>query len=101
MNGRDAAAPPVGSQEGGAQHNSTNDNTDNTGPTSSNTSRTVSATAVDYRPAGRRKLPLLIVRVCPFCDGTHAHRGNGGERKAGCGRGIYYVTPRPALAVIR
>lgn len=43
-------------------------------------------------PSGRRGLPALIVQ-CPLpgCGGVHLHRGGGGVRRAGCGRGDYLV----------
>ena len=45
-------------------------------------------TAYGYRPTGRRKRWLLVVR-CPWCSGWHAHRDTepyGGARISGCGR---------------
>ena len=61
------------------------------------TNRRVTATARAYPPGpGRRSTHLLIVTRCPFgCGGVHAHRGaeHGGPRKAGCGRGEYFVRP--------
>ena len=55
--------------------------------------------ATCYPPSGRRTQPLLIVRSCVLCGGAHAHRGSeaGGLRDAGCGKGAYYLVPRPAL----
>ncbi len=50
-----------------------------------------------YAPAGRRRFGVLIVTRCPFCPGVHLHRGNGGVRRAGCGRGDYIVEARSVL----
>jgi hypothetical protein len=50
------------------------------------------APASQYRPSGRRSLPLWIVDAGPYCDlGGHAHRGSPGIRDAGCGAGQYRV----------
>lgn len=54
--------------------------------------------AVAYPPSGRRRHWLLLVRCCPHCGGTHAHRGDSGARRAGRGR-TYYLRVRPALGV--
>ncbi|MDB5288741.1 MAG: hypothetical protein JWR05_3690 [Mucilaginibacter sp.] len=55
--------------------------------------------AVFYLPSGRRMLAVLVVTACPFCTpgGPHVHRGNGGVRRAGCGRGEYVLVPRAAI----
>jgi hypothetical protein len=52
-------------------------------------------------PTGPRRLAALVVRQCSFdCGGTHLHRGGDGIRKAGCGRGWYYVIGRPVLRIV-
>lgn len=52
-----------------------------------------------YGPSARRSLGVLLVNACPFCPsgGPHLHRGAGGPRRAGCGRGEYIVVPVPAV----
>lgn len=51
-----------------------------------------------YAPSCRRTLPLLIVLGCPFCpEGRHVHRGQGGVRRAGCGRGEYSIQAIPVI----
>lgn len=49
--------------------------------------------------SARRTLPALVVDPCPFCPtgGPHLHRGHGGLRRAGCGRGEYVIVAVPAL----
>lgn len=60
----------------------------------------VCVTAIVYPPSGRRQLPLLIVNRCPWCGpGTHVHRGQGGVRRAGCGRGDYVIVVAVAKSV--
>ena len=58
----------------------------------------ISVSALAFRPSGRRRGWLWLVRRCPYCsvDGAasaHAHRGGpvGGLRTAGCGRGEYVL----------
>ena len=54
------------------------------------------APAIQYKPSGRRSLPLWIVDTCPYCDlGGHAHRGSPGLRDSGCGAGQYRVVTAP------
>lgn len=56
--------------------------------------------SVAYPPSGRRRGWLCVVRTCPFCTaGNHAHRGGpqGGLKRAGCGRGSYYVKTHISL----
>lgn len=36
-------------------------------------------------PAGRRRLPALLVRRCPRCGLAHLHRGKPGIREGSCG----------------
>jgi hypothetical protein len=50
-----------------------------------------------YGPSARRSLGVLLVTSCPYCPsgGPHLHRGGGGLRRAGCGRGEYVVVPVP------
>lgn len=52
------------------------------------------ARGVGLAPCARRRLWLWVVPRCPFCHGSHLHRGGsaGGLRRAGCGRGEYRVT---------
>lgn len=61
--------------------------------------------AVAYPPAGQRRYWLLVVQSCPKCagGGPHAHRGgqDGGLRRAGCGRGRYFVQPRLSVTAQR
>lgn len=54
----------------------------------------VRVSATFLRPSARRGLPALVVR-CPLpgCGGVHLHRGGGGLRRAGCGRGSYVIVP--------
>lgn len=56
--------------------------------------RHVTARAVGLAPCGGRLRWAWIVARCPFCSGSHLHRGgrDGGIRRAGCGRGEYRVT---------
>lgn len=35
-------------------------------------------------PAGRRRLPALLVRRCPMCLRAHLHRGGPGIRRPSC-----------------
>lgn len=62
-------------------------------------SRAVRVWAAYWPPSGRRGLGVLLVESCPWCPGggAHMHRGSGGPRRAGCGRGIYIVVPHPSL----
>ncbi|MFI6513575.1 hypothetical protein ACIBCT_38730 [Streptosporangium sp. NPDC050855] len=58
--------------------------------------RGIAVTAVAYAPAGRRTCWLSVVEVCPYCRGSHVHRGDTEQpaadlRTAGCGRGDYYL----------
>lgn len=52
------------------------------------------ARAVGLVPSGGRTLWAWVVGRCPFCAGSHMHRGGsrGGLRRAGCGKGEYRVT---------
>ena len=56
-------------------------------------------TARAYAPCGRRRLGVLVA-TCPYCGGAHVHRGTGGIRGAGCGRGHYYVVAVPAVPAV-
>jgi hypothetical protein len=58
---------------------------------------TTRVAAAFYGPSGARTLAVLVVERCPWCSGVHFHRGNGGVRRSGCGRGVYLVVPRPVL----
>jgi hypothetical protein len=63
-------------------------------------SRPLYVWAEGHKPSARRRYWLLIVRQCPYCAaGQHAHRGGegGGLRRAGCGRGEYFLKIRPVL----
>lgn len=44
-------------------------------------------------PNARRTLGALIVRGCVYCGAGHLHRGGGGLRQAGCGKGSYVIVP--------
>lgn len=52
-----------------------------------------------HPPAGRRRLPLLLVRSCPACRHLHIHRGTGiagsGVRTGSCGV-VYQLHVLPA-----
>lgn len=56
----------------------------------------VVARAVGLPPCGARGYWAWVVGRCPYCAGSHLHRGghNGGVRRAGCGAGEYQVTAR-------
>lgn len=52
------------------------------------------ARAVGLAPSAGRTHWAWVVARCPYCGGSHLHRGGpqGGLRRAGCGAGIYQVT---------
>jgi hypothetical protein len=56
--------------------------------------REVIAPGVGLKPSGVRLFWAWVVARCPYCGGSHLHRGGpkGGLRRAGCGRGSYVVT---------
>lgn len=72
-----------------------------TAPTDDHQSRPLRYTVVKatpYPPSGRRERWYLAVEDCPFCEagGPHIHAFSdiglgGGARRAGCGKGIYWL----------
>lgn len=54
-------------------------------------------------PCGRRTLPVLVVPAgaCPWCAGSHVHRGGNGPRTAGCCARAYYLLGVPGVSVGR
>lgn len=49
-----------------------------------------------FAPCGRRKRHLIVTAACPFDGGRHVHlvpdlEHAGGARRAGCGRGTYWL----------
>ncbi len=54
------------------------------------------ARGVELVPCGARTLWSWVVGCCPFCPGSHLHRGDhaGGLRRAGGGGSEYRITGR-------
>lgn len=54
-------------------------------------------------PCGRRTLPVMVVPAgnCPWCPGSHVHRGGDGVRTAGCCSREYYLVGVPGVSVGR
>ncbi len=69
-------------------------------PTGARRSRTMRRHPVVYasvsEPCGTRSRWLVVTSACPACGGRHVHyaaalAAAGGARRAGCGRGIYWI----------
>lgn len=54
-------------------------------------------------PCGRRTLPVMVVPAggCPWCPGSHVHRGGDGPRTAGCCSREYYLLAVQGVSVGR
>jgi hypothetical protein len=52
----------------------------------------VEAEEIPTSAGSRRRYPIVLVRVCVYCSGSHLHRGPAaGPRKAGCSARRYWL----------
>ena len=81
MSPRNAATPGSTTEgRGNNHHDAGNVKTQGT----ARTGRAWRVIGEQFPPCAGRHQPLVIVRRCPNCSGTHGHRGLG-LRRAGCG----------------